>query len=393
VASLFRRPRRRPSRRPRRLGAALALLGVLAVLVAGCAKFPESGPRDWREKITDGGQVEVPPGSPGEQGAPGGTPPPQQPPGEATGCVDPDPQVVATCLDPVGAIAVLPGGVAALVAERATGRILRVERGVAPVLVTTVPVQAAGGGGLTGLVLSPAFDEDQLVYAYASTPGDNRVLRIAPGESPKPVLAGIPRGGTNNGGALAVDREGALLVATGNAGTAAAPTSLAGKLLRIDTLGRPAQGNPDPASAVLSSGLNAPGGICNDPLSRTSWITDRLADRDVLYRAQPGPLGAPAWSWPARPGVAGCVAGPGLVAIAQAGAALLYVLRPAPSGGFTGEPELLLTGVYGRLSAASRGPDGLVWLGTVNKGGGGAVVPSDDRVIRIQPPAGGGSRL
>jgi hypothetical protein len=30
-----------------------------------------------------------------------------------------------------------------------------------------------------------------------------------------------------------------------------------------------------------------------------------------------------------------------------------------------------------------------LWLGTVNKGGG-RTVASDDRVIRIQPPSGGG---
>ncbi len=383
-----------PTRRPRRAGAALALLSTLAVLVTGCASFPDSGPREWREKLADGGQLEVPPGAPGGGGEPGGTPAPQQPPSEAVGCVDPDPQVVASCLEPVSAVAVLPDGASALVAERTTGRILRVERDQPAVLVTTVPVQPAGGGGLTGLVLSPTYVEDQLLYAYASTPGDNRVLRIAPGEPPKPVLAGIPRGGTNNGGALGVDRDGALLVATGDAGTAAPPpTSLAGKLLRIDTLGRPAPGNPDPASVVLSSGLRAPGGVCTDRGGGTSWITDRLADRDVLHRVVPGALGTPAWSWPARPGAAGCVAAPSLVAVAQSGAAALFVLRPAPNGGFTGEPESLLAGVYGRLSAASRGPDGLVWLGTVNKGGGGPVVPSDDRVIRIQPPAGGGSRL
>jgi hypothetical protein len=29
-------------------------------------------------------------------------------------------------------------------------------------------------------------------------------------------------------------------------------------------------------------------------------------------------------------------------------------------------------------------------VGTTNKGSGGKVVPSDDRVIRIQPPTGGG---
>jgi hypothetical protein len=49
----------------------------------------------------------------------------------------------------------------------------------------------------------------------------------------------------------------------------------------------------------------------------------------------------------------------------------------------------MLTGVYGRLDAVAPAPDGLLWLGTVNKDGG-KPVPSDDRVIRIQPPSGGG---
>jgi len=103
----------------------------------------------------------------------------------------------------------------------------------------------------------------------------------------------------------------------------------------------------------------------------------------------PGPLFAPAWTWPDRPGVAGCVAQPGLVAIALTGAASLFVLHPGDNAMFTGTPENMLTNTYGRLSAAAFAPDGLLWLGTVNKAGG-KPVPSDDRVIRIQPPAGGG---
>ena len=83
------------------------------------------------------------------------------------------------------------------------------------------------------------------------------------------------------------------------------------------------------------------------------------------------------------------MAQPGLVVIAQAGATSLFVLRPEGNGTFTGAPEILINGVYGRLSAATLAPDGLLWIGTVNKAGG-KPVPSDDRVIRIQPPAGGG---
>lgn len=366
---------------------------LLGVLLAGCATFPDDGPRDWREKPEGAGELVEPPvipdsTAPDDPRLPGGTPE-SGAPRAPSGCEDPDPQVVATCLEPVGAIAVLPDGQSALVAERTTGRVLRVQRGMEPQLVTTVPVDPVGDGGLTGLVLSPAYAEDGLVYAYATTPQDNRVLRISRGEPPKPVFTGIPRGPVNNGGALGVDGTGALLVATGDAGTVPGPGSLAGKLLRVDTLGRPPTGNPDAGSPIHSSGLRAPVGMCTDPIGAATWVTDRAGGRDVLHRVVAGPLPVPAWTWPERPGVAGCMAQPGVVAIAQTGAAALFVLRPAEDGKFTGEPETLLAGTYGRLSAAAPAPDGLLWLGTVNKAGG-RPVPSDDRVIRIQPPAGSG---
>jgi glucose/arabinose dehydrogenase len=370
-----------------------AVAGAALVLaLAGCATFPDDGPRDWREKVESAGELGGPPVVP-DQDAP--SPPPeadadadQGAPPEPTGCVDPDPQVVATCLAPVTAVAVLPDARTALIAERG-GRVLRVQRGVDPVLVTTVPVDTTAGGGLTGLVLSPGYAEDRLVYAYATTPDDNRVLRLAPGEEPKPVLTGIPRGPRDNGGALTTDGKDALLVATGSAGLTPDAASLAGKLLRIDTLGRPAAGNPDPASPIYSSGLQAPAGVCTN--SGTVWVTDRARSRDVLYRAAPGPLGDPAWSWPDRPGVGGCVAEPGLLLVTQAGGRAVFVLRPGDNGGaFTGDPETLLQNRYGRLSVAAAAPDGLLWLGTTNKGAGGKIAASDDRVIRIQPPTGGG---
>ena len=373
-----------------RRAVAVVLLGLT---LAGCATFPDNGPRDWREKLENSGELGGPPVIP--EPTPPSTPPAPEGGQEggqvpASGCVDPDPQVVATCLNPVSAIAVLPDARSALVAERSTGRVLQVQRGSDPVLVATVPTDPGGGGGLTGLVLSPGFSEDQLVYAYVSTPTDNRVVRIAAGEPPEPVLVGIPHGPSNNAGALGVDVDGSLLVATGDAGGAGAlPGSLAGKLLRIDTLGRPARGNPDPTSPVFASGLRAPGGVCTDRESRISWVTDRSGTRDVLHLVAPGPLPAPAWTWPNRPGVGGCMAQPGVVVIAQSVAASLFVLRPEGDGTFTGAPEILIENVYGRLSAATLAPDGLLWIGTVNKVGG-RPVPSDDRVIRIQPPAGGG---
>ncbi|MDN5751354.1 MAG: PQQ-dependent sugar dehydrogenase, partial [Pseudonocardia sp.] len=283
---------------------------------------------------------------------------------------------------------VLPDGVSALVAERTTGRVLRVEQGTDPELVATVPVDPTGDGGLTGLVLSPTYAEDRLLYAYTTTAQDNRVMLIAGGEAPKPVLTGIPRGAVHNGGALGVDVDGSLLVATGDAGGGADPASLAGKLLRIDTRGRPAPGNPDPASPVLSSGLVAPGGICVDPVTTSAWVTDRATAQDVLHRVVPGALGPPAWTWPERPGVGGCVAQPDAVTVTLSGGAALFLLRVDESGAFT-DTDTLLHDEYGQLAAATLAPDGLVWVGTVNKVGG-APVPTDDRVIRLPPFASGG---
>lgn len=367
---------------------------LLVLLLGGCATFPDQGPREWREQLEGQGQLGGPPvvppdqgqGLPGEGGPGAATPQDPDPPQAPTGCVDPDPQVVATCLDPVGAIAVLPDNMSALVGERRTGRVLQVRAGAEPTLVTTVPVDATGGGGLTGLVLSPSYREDQLVYAYVTTPQDNRVVRIAPGEAPKPVLTGIPRGARNNHGALAVDVDGSLLVATGDAG-GADPASLAGKLLRIDTRGRPARGYLEPASPVLSAGLRAPGGICINPLDTTVWVTDRTGEQDALYLVVPGPLGPPAWTWPERPGVAGCVATPDWVGVALSGSASFYVLRTAGATTFTGNPETYLTGDrgYGRLEALAVGPDQYVWAGTANKDGG-TPKSSDDRAIRFWPP-------
>ncbi|HZZ47995.1 MAG TPA: PQQ-dependent sugar dehydrogenase [Pseudonocardia sp.] len=372
-------------------GIRVVLVALCAVLLAGCASFPDTGPRDWHDKPKDNGPLMAPPvvpntppdapdqdrQGPGQQGQQSGP----------NGCTDPDPQVVATCLSPVSAIAVLPDSQSALVAERATGRILLVQKGKDPQPYATVPVNASGGG-LIGLVLSPSYQEDSLIYVYAASGSDHRVLRIAKGFPPVPVLTGIPATPGDDSGGLAVGKGGALLVATGSSAPDPGAGSLAGKLLRIDTFGHPMPDNPDPRSPIFSSGLRSPGGVCVGS-DGGAWVTDRIPERDVLYQMNPGPVGIPAWGWPERPHVAGCAAPSGSLLIAERGGSALFLLRTSPQGGFTGTPQTLLAGTYGRLSPVVLAADGLIWLGTNNKGGGGPVVSSDDRVIRIQPPSGG----
>ena len=381
------------SRIPLRRSVSLSVVAtVLAASMAGCASFPNIGPSKWYPKPSNSAPMSLPnvppPGS--DKSEPNQPQKPNQPGQKQapSGCVDPDPQVIATCLSPVSAIAPLPDGQSALVAERSTGRILLVTKGKDPQVFATVSVDSAGGG-LMGLVLSPSYSDDQLVYAYAATGGDNKVLRIAHGYPPVPILAGIPRG-PGDAGAMTLGNDGALLIATGAAGSDPGAGSLAGKLLRIDTFGHPFKDNPNPSSPVYSSGLRSPGGLCTAPSTGTVWATDRLADRDALYQITPGKLGDPAWSWPDRPGVSGCAAPPGTIMVGERGGAALFVLRTSPQGGFTGTPQTVLPHTYGQLDPVALGPGAFLWLGTANKGSGGPVVSSDDRVIRIQPPSGGG---
>lgn len=383
----------------------MLVAGVLGgvLLTAGCATFPDQPSADsWRpqEQLTpQGGPDPQVPGEtqPGEPGTGGGGTPTEIPPPD--GCKDYDPAVIATCLDTVAAVAAFPGDgqdPVALVGERRTGRILRVKHNTDPQLVATVPVDGSTDGGLTGLALSPTYAEDQLVFAYITTATDNRVVRIAPGDVPKPVITGIPRGATDNRGALAQDRTGALLLATGDAGNAQAAAdmnSLAGKVLRFDPSGAPAPGNPKNA-LVVASGLRAPGGVCATVNGPGVWVTDRAANQDVLYRLELGKaMSAPAWTWPDRPGVAGCAALANGVNIVMSTAGNVQRLPIASDGSFSGKPDITLDkeegfGLLGGLDAVN---EQVGVVGTVNKDGG-KPVSSDDRaaVIAITQGSGGG---
>ncbi|QBJ95166.1 oxidoreductase [Rhodococcus sp. ABRD24] len=373
--------RRRVSRR----AGGVAICATALIVTAGCAEFDDSASSAFTPEPTFGSGAEV---QPFEPPAPSSVAPDPASPDDP--CVDRDANIVATCLDTTGGLAMLPGGDSALVAERRTGRILRVAPGTMPTEFARIPVDSSSDGGLLGIALSPTYAEDNLLYAYVTTPTDNRVVRIAPGDTPKDVLTGIPRGNAGNAGALTFARPGELLVLTGdteNPAAATDPTSLAGKLLRVTAL--TSTPNP-PRPAVVLSGIGRAGGVCADHGGGV-WVTDRTVVEDRLQRVRPdGTVGAPVWTWPDKPGVAGCAAAQGAIAVALTDAQAMAVLTTeAATGAVTATPALLAQKLYGRLAGTAISGEGQIWAATVNKSGG-EPGPTDDRVVKIPMPNGGG---
>ncbi|WP_280271544.1 PQQ-dependent sugar dehydrogenase [Nocardia wallacei] len=358
-------------------------LAVTAGLLAGCARFDESasGPFTPAPTIRPEGVEPTTPQPPSTK---------KRPPGP---CEDPDPSVVASCVNDSTGVLAMPDGTTGVVAERATGKIFMIDTqdpGPWPYYMkqmAQVDVDASGDGGLLDIALSPTYGQDKLIYAYVTTGSDNRVVRIGADGTAKPILTGIPKSDSGNRGSIEFIAADKMLVLTGDAGNpgaAADQGSLAGKLLRLT--------NPAPGSSapdVLASGIGTAGGVCPD-IEGNIWFTDRTAVADRLQRLDPNGAITTAWNWPDHPGVAGCVAGDDFVAVAMSDAKGLAMAKvEKDSHAITSAPALMYQDKWGRLNDAAPGPNGLIWASTANKVGG-QPTPTDDRVVVISPSGAGG---
>jgi glucose/arabinose dehydrogenase len=294
----------------------------------------------------------------------------------------------------------------ALVAERTTGRIIRIARpgGRKSVAMKVPGVDThAGEGGLLGLAVSPHYAQDKLVYAFYTTSHDNRIVRFKLGGKPQVILKGIVRGLIHNAGRIAFGPDGKLYAGTGEAGDSSYAQNLKvvnGKILRINPDGSIPADNPFKGSPVWSYGHRDPQGIAFDSKGRlwsSEFGQDSFDEVNLIRKGRDygwpvvegkgdtrgGKYVNPKVTWTtdqASPS-GDAVRGHYLYVAALRGEAL-YRIRL--NGTKTGKPVKLLAGRYGRLRTVVKAPDGSLWVATSNRDGRGTPHKGDDRIIRLK---------
>ncbi len=327
--------------------------------------------------------------------------------------VDPEAEdivVVAEGLQIPWEIAFLPDG-DLLVTER-PGTLKRI--GNNQQSFTVEGVEHIGEGGLLGLALHPAFEENNFVYLYLTTQVPdgliNRIERYTIQDnnlSDRTVIfADIPGARFHDGGRIAFGPDGFLYVTTGDATEADQAQdrgSLAGKTLRLNDDGTVPADNPF-GTAVYSYGHRNAQGIAWDSDDR-QWQTEhgrsgRLSGLDEINLVQAGQN----YGWPviegdeSQSGMQNPVihSGPDET---WAPAGMAYYDGSLFFAGLRGESlyeaviegdsianiKVHLRSDYGRFRAVVLGPDDHLYVSTSNTDGRGEQRSGDDKIIRINP--------
>jgi glucose/arabinose dehydrogenase len=274
---------------------------------------------------------------------------------------------------------------------------------------------------LLGLTVDPAFTQNGFVYLHytarlAGGGGVNRVVRyreVAGRLGERAVLLdNIPAGVIHDGGRPRFGPDGLLYITAGDAsssGLAQDLTSLAGKILRINSDGTTPRGNPF-GSPVYSYGHRNPQGLDWHPTSGDLWAPEHGATgNDEVNVIDAGAN----YGWPRIEGnqtMAGMRSPIAFYnpAIAPSGASfyrgerfpqfannffvatlrgmhLLRIRLDPSSPRRIAAQERLLDERFGRLRDVVSGPDGYLYFCTNNRDGRGSPISTDDRIARLVP--------
>ena len=328
--------------------------------------------------------------------------------------------VITTGLQVPWDIAFLPDG-RALVTERiGKVRVVGANGALSPTPAATLNVSQNGEGGLLGIALDPAFTAGQpFVYLTATIGSEMQVQRWrwtgASMTLDGIVIRGITMGTIHSSGRVRFGPDGAMYVGAGDAGdgdNSQDMTVLNGKILRVAP-GAFRGGTVTPQ--IHAKGVRNPQGFAWQPGSGRFYSTehgpsgfDGPSGDDELDLIVPNgnygwpyergvdqsPYLSPAhvWSTTIAPSGLSFVTLPGSTWTGKAIVAGLkgQVLRLLTfDGAAVVKDEPMLLNAYGRLRAVTEAPDGAIWITTSNRDGRGTPVATDDRILRIVPPAEG----
>jgi len=387
-----------------RFRAAIRILAVLpALTAAGCADGEGDEAAAGRTAQPTGSTAATQPATASQRSAPGRL---------ARSRGDARVSTVATGLNVPWDLAFLPDG-SALVTERpGRVRLLTVDRKLRRAPLARLAVSAQGEGGLLGVAIDPRFGEgNDFVYLYFTTASGMKLaryrLRGTRLRRDATILDGIEAGAIHDSGRIRFGPDGRLYVATGDAGQpelAQDPQSLNGKYLRLD----PSEYRGDGGSPeIFSRGHRNAQGLAWQPRTGRLISTEHGPDGDdeINLVTRGGNYG-----WPeARGRDHGGFKAPLVVyptSIAPSGATFVTLPGSRWSGDYLfaalrGEQlrrvglngrrvtrnQALFSGRFGRLRTVVEARDGSLFVLTSNRDGRGSPRGSDDRILRIVPPA------
>ncbi len=131
------------------------------------------------------------------------------------------------------------------------------------------------------------------MFATAPSGDSNAIWRVpTDGGEPERIVEGLDASGYHNGGGVAFDRSGMLLVSHGeqhDSGKAQDPQVLGGKVYRFTPEGGVPRDNPWPDTPSFSVGHRNPFGLTVDPLTGTPWVSENGPESfDEINRIEAG---------------------------------------------------------------------------------------------------------
>lgn len=395
-----------------------ASLVVAALLVSACSAAPDAASRPGA------GSDAWPPGT----SAPAGSSIATTGPSAAAFTPRITDQVVQTGLVTPWDLAFTPDGRMLVTERRGTVEVFASgAAGAARLATLSVDnVREFGEAGLMGIAVDPAFATNGLLYLCATKtdpPSDtpvNQVVRYRLAGTSWTfdgyvIRDGMRSGGNHDGCRIRFDGTGHLWVTMGETGMpslAQDPTALNGKVLRVNPDGSVPGDNPFISgtagrSLVYTWGNRNPQGIAFNGRDVYEIEHGENDDDEINFVEAGANYGWPTFhqSGGAARGMRDPIWSSGRVTFATSGGTFvsgpqwgtwsgsLFVcaLKDASLRRFSVTPtlatqqDLLFKGTYGRLRAATQGPDGALYLTTSNRDGRGSPVSADDRIVRITP--------